>query len=325
MTYSNRLELQQQLFPGGIPKLWCPTLSYFSAAGRFDAARMMEHLERLSPHVKGLLVPGSTGEGWEMSDQQIIDLLDIVLPIATRLGIRVLVGVLKTETEQVLRAIEDLQIHLASPAAVGITVCPAKGAELTQAEIRSGLARVLALGIPTALYQLPQVTQNEMSSDTVATLAREFANFIMFKDTSGEDRVANAQVDLGGVFMVRGSEKNGYANWLRSAGGNYDGFLLSTANCFAGQLAQLIADCDAGKRDESEKLSETISRTVGIAFELASSVSVGNAFTNANKAIDHLLVNGSTYRDMDTPMLIGGTRLPIELLDSLVQRCPWLV
>ena len=324
MTHSNRSELQQRLFPGGIPKLWCPTLSYFSAAGTFDARRMAEHLQRLSPHVEGLLVPGSTGEGWEMSDQQIIDLLDLVLPIATGLGMRVLVGVLKTETEQVLRAIDDLQSHLASPAVVGITVCPAKGAELTQAEIRSGLARVLALGIPTALYQLPQVTQNEMSSDTVANLAREYSNFIMFKDTSGEDRVANSQDDLSGVFMVRGSEKNGYAKWLRSAGGNYDGFLLSTANCFAGQLAQIIADCDAGKQDAADELSETTSRTVGIAFELASSVNVGNAFTNANKAIDHLLVHGSKYRNMDTPMLISGARLPIELLDSLVQRCPWL-
>lgn len=325
MNHSNRLELQRQLFAGSIPKLWCPTLSFFSQAGSFDAARMAEHLQRLAPHVKGLLVPGSTGEGWEMSDQQIMDLLDIVLPIATRLGMRVLVGVLKTETELVLKAIEDLQSRLASPAVVGITVCPAKGAGLSQAEIRSGLARVLQLGIPTALYQLPQVTQNEMSPETVADLATEFPNFFMFKDTSGEDRVAGSQVDLGAVFMVRGSEKNGYASWLRSAGGNYDGFLLSTANCFAGPLNQTIQRCDAGLLDEAKRLSTQISQTVGCAFELASGLNIGNAFTNANKAIDHLQVCGLQYREHPMPMLISGTRLPIELVDSLAERCPELL
>ena len=325
MINSDRTVLQRKLFPEGIPKLWCPTLSYFSAAEKFDGPRMQEHLQRLAPHVKGLLVPGSTGEGWEMSDAQILELLDIVLPIAERLDMRVLIGVLKTNTAEVLRAIDELQHRVNSPACVGITVCPAKGAALTQAELRLGLARVLALQIPTALYQLPQVTQNEMSPETVASLAAEFPNFFLFKDTSGEDRVANSQVDLGGVFMVRGSEKNGYASWLRQAGGNYDGFLLSTANCFAGPLSQTIQSCDAGQQQEANRLSSQISHVVAIAFDLASSVKVGNAFTNANKAIDHLQLYGSQYRAHPAPMLIGGTRLPIELLDALANRCPELL
>ena len=37
------------------------------------------------------------------------------------------------------------------------------------------------------------------------------------------------------------ARKGQYARWLKSAGGPYDGFLLSTANVFADRLAEMIA------------------------------------------------------------------------------------
>lgn len=255
-----------------------------------------------------------------MSDQQIQQLLDIVLPLAAQLDMRVLIGILKTETDQVLHTIDQLRRSLESPAVVGITVCAAKGAEKTQSEIHSGLARVLQVGIPTALYQLPQVTQNEMSMETFSSLAVEFPNFYMFKDTSGEDRVANGLVDHQSVFMVRGSEKNGYAQWLRSVGGHYDGFLLSTANCFASQLHDTIQACISGNRTEAERLSSEIVQSVSVAFEVVGRLNVGNAFTNANKALDHLLLYGPNFREHDSPMLISGNRLPMQLLEELAGR-----
>ena len=337
---SARSQLQRQLFPAGIPKLWCPTLSYFSEAGKFDADRIAQHLERLAPHVRGLLVPGSTGEGWEMLDQQIQELLDIVLPVAGQLDMRVLIGILKTETEQVLLAVDRLSQQLKQKAVAGITVCPPKGADRSQVQLHAGLNQVLRLGIPTALYQLPQVTQNEMTAETVRRLAVEHPNFILFKDTSGADRVANSQIDLEGVFTVRGSEQGGYARWLRSAGGNYDGFLLSTANCFAKQLAEVIQLCDASRASaanysdrvsdadrfsDADRASKAIEHVVAIAFELASGFAVGNAFTNANKAIDHLLVHGARYAEQPAPMLLSGVRLPMTMLSELAARCPELI
>ena len=78
-----------------------------------------------------------------------------------------------------------------------------------------------------------------MSPALVASLARRFPNFVLFKDTSGADRVTAAQaagLDLEGVFLVRGAE-GGYAAHLRPNGGGYDGLLLSTANSFGAQLS----------------------------------------------------------------------------------------
>jgi hypothetical protein len=92
-----RRSLVARLYPEGIPLLWCPTLTHFSQEGRFDTDRIRAHLQVLAPYMKGLLVPGSTGEGWEMSDADSRNLLSIILDIAQALNIPVLVGVLKTD------------------------------------------------------------------------------------------------------------------------------------------------------------------------------------------------------------------------------------
>ena len=195
----------------------------------------------------------------------------------------------------------------------GFTVCPPKGADLPQQSIRDALAGILELGFPTALYQLPQVTQNEMSPETLADLAARFPNFILFKDTSGADRVANSGRDFSGVFLVRGAE-GGYANWLKPGGGPYDGFLLSTANCFGRELHQLIELLGAGRRDEAQRLSDRLSAVVKEVFALVAGLSDGNAFANANKAMDHFFAHGPNAARVTQPRLHAGSRLPVEVI-----------
>ena len=315
-TAVRRRALQAQRFPNGIPRLWCPTLTHFRAAREPDAGRIRAHLNALAPQVRGILVPGSTGEGWEMSDADIRALLGIVLDAAAAVGVRVLVGVLKTSVDEMLAgldAMEDMRKH---PAVAGFTVCPPKGSDLSQREIRDGLARVLARGWPAALYQLPQVTQNEMSADTVAGLAEEFPNFILFKDTSGADRVARSGLDFGGVFMVRGAEQGGYAPWLRAAGGPYDGFLLSTANVFAGELSEMLRLLDAGGVAAAQALSAKLVEVVSAGFAIVGGFPNGNAFANANKVLDHCMAHGEAAPRIAPPLLYGGVRLPVSFIEQ---------
>lgn len=311
---AGRRTLQAQLFPQGIPRLWCPTLTHFRAAHEPDPARIRSHLTSLAPNVRGILVPGSTGEGWEMNDADIRGLLTIVLETAGELGIRVLIGLLKTSVEEMLSGLESLDDFRTHPAVAGFTVCPPKGNGLTQSEIREGLARVLTRGQATALYQLPQVTQNEMSPETVASLAGEFPNFILFKDTSGADRVALSGLDFGGVFMVRGAEAGGYAAWPRQAGGPYDGFLLSTANVFAPRLAEMLRLIDAGDIAAAKALSAKLVEIVGSAFAVVAGFPSGNAFANANKSLDHCLAYGDAAVRTEPPMLYSGARLPADFI-----------
>ena len=80
-----RRTLVASLFPQGIPHLWCPLLTHFRADGELDAVRIRRQLQAIATHVRGLLVPGSTGEGWEMTDQEVHRLLEVTLDTGTSL------------------------------------------------------------------------------------------------------------------------------------------------------------------------------------------------------------------------------------------------
>lgn len=306
---TTRADWHARLFPRGIPSLWCPLLTHYRDDGSLDRARIGAHLRHLAPHVKGFLIPGSTGDGWEMADSEVRELLGLAQEQTAQLGLHLLIGVLKTEAAEAKRLIQEPRRE----GFTGFTVCPPKGNDLAQATLRDALAGILELGLPTALYQLPQVTQNEMTPETVAELAARFPNFILFKDTSGADRVANSGQDLDGVFLVRGAE-GGYASWLKSGGGPYDGFLLSTANCFGRELHQVIELLRTGQRDEAQRLSDRLSAVVKEVFALVAGLPDGNAFANANKAMEHFFAHGPSAVSVIPPRLHAGSRLPVEVI-----------
>ena len=321
-----RAELVGRIFPLGIPSLWCPALTHYGEGGTIDRVRMRAHLHSMQPWVRGFLIPGSTGEGWEMSDAEVRELLDVMIDEIREVGGQVLVGILKTRAEDVLRAIDSVLAWLRSrtgtsdsftalsqSAVCGFTVCPPSGSQLSQEEIRAALESVLSLGVPFALYQLPQVTGNEMSAETLAALGERFPNFYLFKDTSGSDRVAAS--GFRDAFLVRGAEGD-YANHLAAGGGNYDGFLLSTANCFGHKLHSMIEHVRQGNRAGAEAFSKTLTSLTREVFEVAGAIGYGNAFTNANKAMDHFFAHGPDAGKVAPPRLHCGRRLPPELIDA---------
>jgi len=323
-----RRALTQRLFPAGIPRLWCPPLTHYTADGGLDRERIAAHLATLAPHVKGMLVPGSTGDGWEMDDAESRELLELVLALAPRLGIQVLVGALRPDPADTRRIAADTVAWLqkrtgtsdaleaiAASRVCGVAFCPPKGEHVAQDRIRDELAATLDLGVPSALYQLPQVTQNEMAPATVAELAATFGNVYLFKDSSGGDRVATSGLALGGLCLLRGAECD-YVQWPAASGGPYHGFLLSTANCFAPQLARMLACLAEGKVDQARAASELVSRVINSVFELVDDLPHGNKYTNANKAIDHYLAHGAAAAKLPPPRLHAGSRLPAVVMEA---------
>lgn len=321
-----RQALLRSLFPSGVPPLWCPLLTHYRDDGSIDRARIGAHIRHLYPAVRGLLVPGTTGDAWELEDREIRALLECVIGEIVPLRGSLLIGVLRPDTETILRTLADTMKWLkqrtgaddnltamARSGVCGFTICPPSGADLDQQQIKSSLEAALQLGFPMAIYQLPQVTKNEMSPALVAELVDRFDNFYLLKDTSGQDRVALAGVN--GIFLVRGAEGN-YTQHLAANGGRYDGFLLSTANCFGKQLAEVI---EAGGRDDLAA-AETFSRKLGLLFdELAAravEVPWGNPFTNANKAMDHFFAFGPGALSAPPPMLHAKHRLPKRLIEA---------
>ncbi|HNT58310.1 MAG TPA: dihydrodipicolinate synthase family protein, partial [Syntrophales bacterium] len=243
-TLSRQREaLSKKLFPEGIPRLWCPLLTHYDGNGKIDLPRMRAHFAHVAPWVAGFLIPGTTGDGWELDDGETETVVRFALEEASNHDSRILLGALRHGTEDVLALMDRLFRLLESsteekdPLAVltksrvsGFTVCAPKGRGLDQETILRSLFSIADRGYPLALYQLPQVTENEIHPDTFDRLCLTFANIIFFKDSSGGDRIAAAARHREGIFLVRGAE-GGYGQWLTEAGGPYDGFLLSTANC----------------------------------------------------------------------------------------------
>ncbi len=327
---TERQILVEALFPSGIPRLWCPALSHFRADGSIDVARTVSHLESIAPYAKGIMVPGSTGEGWDMNDVQIRELLTVVLRAARELGLHVLIGVLRQELAQMLAVIEgtvswlceeteqgsDLAAMLESNV-VGFTVCPPSGPDLSAEQICESLTAVLELGHPTALYQLPQVTGNEMSPSCVADLASRYPNFYLLKDTSGTDRIALARLDLKGVFLVRGAEGE-YHRWVRAGGGPYDGYLLSSANCFSRELMKVLELANA-QVDDAAHLAQRLENVMECCFAIVADFPSANPFANGNKIIDHVLAYGDQAPGKPPPYLSSGGQLPIEYVEQAQQ------
>ncbi|MFM8360576.1 MAG: dihydrodipicolinate synthase family protein [Verrucomicrobiota bacterium] len=276
--------------------------------------------------VGGLLVPGSTGDGWQLNPGQVREVVGLAMEVAAERGLRVWVGVLQAERESILEGLREMADWLVPGTAgrrrlealenrriCGFTVCPPSGSDLTQEEIEDALRAFLSTGLPIALYQLPQVTGNELAPAGFARLAGDFPNLMFFKDTSGVDRVARSGIDMAGIFSVRGAE-GGYGNWLRKNGGPYDGFLLSTANGFAHQLAAIFRGTTEGPPEAGVLSADALSVLVGEIFGAVSKVPEGNAFANAAKAVDHFMAHGSRARHQPPPILHSGARLDEGLI-----------
>ena len=312
-----------------MPRLWCPPLTHFTADGSLDTTRMEAHWRAMRPDVSGFLVPGSTGEGWELDQAETARLLEFCLGLARDLDALVLVGMLRPDAADARAAMaafiqdaqrragtDDITRALAALGVCGFTVCATTGEHLSADAMRRGLEGILSLGAPTALYQLPQVTQNEIPPGMLADLAARFANLVLFKDSSGGDRVASDKgAASSGVYLVRGAEGD-YAARLAESGGPYHGLLLGSANSCHAQLAAMLAALETGDAALAGELSDQVTRVIGQAFAAVDGLTDANAFTNANKALDHWLAWGSCAISRPMPMLHCGRRLP----ESVVRR-----
>ena len=314
---------------------WTPVITHYRAGAEIsiDAGRMARHAQQILPHTPLWMVGGTTGDGWALSDRQYAQLLDYICD--TDFGPRrprILVGALRPTTSEVLQRVETLKQRLGlSPQAsleenlerlrargvVGVTICAPVGAELTQAQIGAHLAEVCARArLPIVLYQLPQITHNLIASETLQALIEAYPAIILFKDSGGKDEVARTGLFQDTLTLVRGAEGD-YLEALKGGGGCYDGWLLSTGNAFAPQLAVLAARCRQGDLPAAAAGSRALTAIVQQLFSLAGAVPGGNPFSNANRAADHLLAYGKEWRQQPLPLRQDGSRLPADFLEQV--------
>lgn len=333
LTVARRTRQQSLFSEGQPPLLWCPVLAHYKDDGALDVERMSSHQSWLvSSGVTGFLVPGSTGDAWDMNMDEAISFLDTCRGIASKIRSKnpgsapyLLAGALHASEEDTLKCMELME-QQAKDDICGFCVCPPRGIT-DEGQMEKSLSAFLDKGFPIAVYQLPQVTQVTMSVDLLRRLADKYETFLFFKDSSGEDAMALSGVGLDGVFMVRGAEGK-YAEWLANPiSSGYHGFLLSTANVYPSFLASVIGNVAAGAAGGdligAAELSARISRCTEVAFaavtgELAEGLG-GNAFTNSAKAVDHWMAwgPGALEQQRPLPLLKSGKRLPSAVIEKV--------
>jgi 4-hydroxy-tetrahydrodipicolinate synthase len=301
--------------------LWVPLLTHYREGNgplAVDAERMAVQLRAMRPAVRQFLLAGSTGDGWEITLEQFLDIIRLSRREDAFGGCRLLFGALRPRTDEVIEWARVLERKLAEEMPVGeymgIAVCPPVMPGASQEAILAHYRAVLAATeSPIAVYQLPQVTQCEIGPETMRSLAAE-PRVTMFKDTSGGDAVAQSGL-VSGVVMVRGAE-GGYVEALRPTG-PYDGWLLSTGNAFGPLLRRMLTLHAEGQNLRANELSALMTVMVNALFREAGALPFGNPFSNANRAADHLLAMGRGWRSKPLPLTASGNRLPPGFLAAV--------
>lgn len=312
--------------------LWVPLLTHYASdgSGLVDPRRMIAHLTSIRESVGQIMLAGSTGDGWELDDRGFDALIDLAASADMQaLDPQLLFGILQTSAAEVVARLHHLEARLeASPDLKkrfrGVAVCPPVNPAASQEEILSHYRAIMdASRSPIAVYQLPQVTGCRIEPNTLTQLSREHPRVVMFKDSSGEDQVARSAAAFGDVVLVRGAE-GGYLEAL-SPVGPYHGWLLSTGNALGRPLRRVLELRASGSTDEAARLSAGISDVVDAVFTSARNEGGANAFSNANRAMDHLRAYGESWRDAPLPFKVNGKMLSRSLIEIVEGRAAELL
>lgn len=296
--------------------LWVPILSHYRA-GAIDRDRMAAQIASVLPFERQFLVGGSTGDGWEHDDAAAAALTALAGdPAVFGPGTRLLLASLRPTTDAVVARAVAIERQLAAATGgaaeiVGLAICPPVDAAATQEQILRHYRAVMdATTLPIAVYQLPQVTGCAIAPETMRTLAAE-PRVIMFKDSSGLDVVAKAGAAKG-VVALRGAE-GGFAEALAPEG-PYDGWLLSSGNAVPEALRAIATHIGKGERDAAAALSARTTEAIGKLFEAVKALPFGNAFSNANRAADHIRAYRDAWRAAPPPVTLSGRPIPVDAL-----------
>lgn len=291
--------------------LWSPIIGHYRA-GQLDGPRIAAHIAALRTDLRQFLIAGTTGDGWQLTQDQIDQWLAVCATPAWS-HTTLLIAAFGADTQAVIARAKHIEARIAeTPLAgryAGLTITAQIDPDATQAAIAAHVRAVVdATESPLAVYQLPQVTGCTIAPETFAALVADHPQIKMFKDTSGEDAVAKAGLPRGAVRYVRGAE----GGYLEALQGGYDGWLLSSGNVFARQLRDVASLFAVGDIAAARALSDRIGNAVTALFALAADVGT-NPFADANRAADHIRAHGAAAENRPSERH-DGSLLPVAFI-----------
>ena len=76
----------------------------------------------------------------------------------------------------------------------------------------------------------------------------------------------------------------------------------------------MMTNLEQGSVEYANKMSDRLTGIISDVFNLVSPFPNGNAFANANKAMDHFFAHGPNAATVPPPRLHAGSSLPVEMI-----------
>ena len=305
----------------GFPELWFPPLTFYREGGEIDYERIAAQMRKIRPFCRGVLVPGSTGDGWVLGSGKLEELVRFFLRSDGFDRFDIMIGALMPTAEETLASIEkwcgilrdvsgktDDKEAMDALGVKAFVFCVPAGMQ-DPSEQKKEMGRILSLGLPMAFYQLPLVTGVTVAPEVIAELAGAYSNLIAAKDSGGKDEMARSGLLKDRLMLLRGAEGDP-TEMVLGKNTIYDGLLLSTVNCFAEEYCRMM-DGKCGYQD--------FGRVIGEVFASVEK-QVSNAFSDAVRAICHVQEYGGAAPGVPCYCYNGET-LPVELVEKVCDLC----
>jgi len=179
--------------------VWTPVVTPFTQEGAIDFSALTPVIDSLIGHgIHGLIVGGTTGEYYALSNGERKKLFDAVAELATG-RISLMAGINSTSTEETL----DLGRYAKAAGFDCILLAAPYYCQPTQDELLAHACSVDdALDMPTMLYNFPARTGTPMSFEFIDGL-KQRPNFQAIKESTGSiERMHTLTQDYAGQLQV---------------------------------------------------------------------------------------------------------------------------
>ena len=234
---------------------FCPIMTPFDGDLNVDAPALRRLVERvIAAGAHGIFALGTTGEGYQLLDDQKRQVVDLVIePAAGRVPVIAGIGDMST------RRMIALARRLTRSGLDGFVAIPPLGTRrLSQQELHDHFTQIAdAVDLPVAVYVNPSLTGHFLDADSIARLA-DHPRIVGLKDSTGDFahfsmvlRAAGGRRDFG---ILQGHEWLLDASMLMGA----DGLVCGSGTLAAELPVKIIEAARKGDRAEAARLQQRL-------------------------------------------------------------------
>jgi 4-hydroxy-tetrahydrodipicolinate synthase len=170
----------------------------------FDVAAYEKQIKFQADNgTNGIIPVGTTGESPTLSHEEHHQVIEVAVKAAKGTGMKVIAGTGSNSTDE---AIDLTKFAKKAGADAALIVNPYYNKPTQEGLYRHFKAIASAVDIPIVLYNIPGRTGINMTTATMARLAKEFKNIATMKDAAGDTAITTETVATTGLTVLSGDD-----------------------------------------------------------------------------------------------------------------------